>query len=110
MRASDQLKDLYARISFLRMATPRIPRDRFFRGGAGSFVLRDGELVPGTAAKDKRCSPAATPLHCRSASNVCCPQATASPQALRPEQKLLAQHRFCVVTCHENNCQVQHKF
>ena len=57
MRASDQLKDLYARISFLRMATPRIPRDRFFRGGAGSFVLRDGELVPGTAAKDKRYSP-----------------------------------------------------
>ena len=57
VRASDQLKDLYARISFLRMATPRIPRDRFFRGGAGSFVLRDGELVPGAAAKDKRCSP-----------------------------------------------------
>ena len=57
MRASDQLKYLYARISFLRMATPRIPRDRFFRGGAGSFVLRDGELVPGTAAKDKRYSP-----------------------------------------------------
>ena len=56
VRASDQLKELYARISFLRMATPRIPRDRFFRGGAGSFVLRDGELVPGSAAKDKRCS------------------------------------------------------
>ena len=57
MRASDQLKELYARISFLRMATPRIPRDRFFRGGAGSFVLRDGELVPGAAVKAKRCSP-----------------------------------------------------
>ena len=57
VRASDQLKELYARISFLRMATPRIPRDRFFRGGAGSFVLRDGELVPGAAVKAKRCSP-----------------------------------------------------
>lgn len=56
LRASDQLKDLYARISFLRMATPRMPRDRFFRGGAGSFVLRDGELVAGAARKESRCA------------------------------------------------------
>jgi hypothetical protein len=38
------LKELVARISFLSITTPRPVGERI---GAGSFVLRDGELVPG---------------------------------------------------------------
>ncbi len=57
VQASDHLKELYARISFLRMTTPRLPRDRHFRGGAGTFIVRDGALVPGEARKESRCRP-----------------------------------------------------
>eukprot|EP00775_Hariotina_reticulata_P010058 gene10058-10213_t len=39
------LKELIARISFLRITTPRPVGERI---GAGSYVLRDGELVSGT--------------------------------------------------------------
>ena len=56
VQASDHLKELYARISFLRMTTPRLPRDRHFRG-AGTFIVRDGALVPGEARKESRCRP-----------------------------------------------------
>lgn len=44
MKASDMHKDLVARISFLKIATPRLPGDKS-RIGAGTFVLRDGSLV-----------------------------------------------------------------
>lgn len=38
------LKNLVARISFLRITTPRRPGEPL---GGGSYVLRDGELVEG---------------------------------------------------------------
>lgn len=38
------LKDLVARISFLRITTPRRPGEPL---GGGTYVLRDGELVEG---------------------------------------------------------------
>jgi hypothetical protein len=48
VEASDKLKELVARISFLRIMTPRRPGEKS-RIGAGTFVLRDGELVEGKA-------------------------------------------------------------
>ena len=46
MAASDQLKQMVARISFLRAVTPRVPGEASATG-AGHWVLRDGELVEG---------------------------------------------------------------
>lgn len=82
LKASDMLKDLVARVSFLRMATPKTYRDRcvhpgrlallsgcyhlskcnqqFFavcrrtRHGAETYVLRDGQLVEGQGVVDSR--------------------------------------------------------
>lgn len=45
-RQSDLFKQLAAKISFLRMVTPKRPGETSSIG-AGHFVLRDGELVPG---------------------------------------------------------------
>lgn len=44
---SDHFKELAAKISFLKMVTPRLPGDASSIG-AGHWVLRRGELVPGT--------------------------------------------------------------
>lgn len=43
------LKELVARISFLRITTPRRPGETL---GSGTYVLRDGQLVEG-AGEDK---------------------------------------------------------
>lgn len=42
----DLFKDLVAKISFLRMVTPRKPGETSTLG-TGNFVLRNGELVQG---------------------------------------------------------------
>ncbi|KAK9814462.1 hypothetical protein WJX72_006315 [[Myrmecia] bisecta] len=52
-QASEQLKELVAKISFLRISTPRQPGDRRSCLG-GTFVLRGGELVPGEAVRASR--------------------------------------------------------
>ncbi|BDA43734.1 hypothetical protein COCOBI_04-7490 [Coccomyxa sp. Obi] len=54
LKASDMLKDLVARVSFLRMATPKTYRDRRTRHGAETYVLRDGQLVEGRGVADSR--------------------------------------------------------
>lgn len=55
-KASDYLKDMVSRISYLRMITPRRQGDRErFKCSSGCYVLRDGELVEGSAeSKGKR--------------------------------------------------------
>lgn len=55
VEASDKLKQLYARIAYLRTITPRRPGDGE-QLGAGRFVLRDGRLVPSDLRPDSRCS------------------------------------------------------
>lgn len=44
--ASDYLKEMVTRISFLRVVTPRVAGDAS-RTGAGHWVMRDGQLVEG---------------------------------------------------------------
>lgn len=52
----DALKQLASRIGFLRITTPRPPGEGL-SGGGGTFVLRDGRLVPGAGAdKGSRCA------------------------------------------------------
>mmetsp|Transcript_10766 Transcript_10766/g.32302 ORF Transcript_10766/g.32302 Transcript_10766/m.32302 type:complete len:138 (+) Transcript_10766:286-699(+) len=53
VEASDKLKHLYARIAYLRTATPRRAGDER-RVGAGVFVLREGELVKSDARPNSR--------------------------------------------------------
>jgi len=48
-RQLELFKDLCAKISYLRVVTPRTPGVTSSIG-AGHYVLRDGELVPGTGA------------------------------------------------------------
>jgi hypothetical protein len=49
-----QLKQLVARISFLRITTPRPPGEAL---GGGTYVLRDGQLVQGGGQdKGTRCA------------------------------------------------------
>lgn len=51
------LKELVARISFLRITTPRPAGEPI---GGGSYVMRDGELVQGAGEeKGARCVPGA---------------------------------------------------
>lgn len=49
VRQADLLKELVAKISFLRVITPRIPGEKS-AVGAGHWVLRNGELVEGEGA------------------------------------------------------------
>lgn len=62
-KASDHLKLLVSKASYLRMITPRVRGDRDrFNIASGSFVLRDGELVQvEPESKGKRCD-----IHTRS--------------------------------------------
>ena len=53
VEASDKLKQLYARIGYLRTITPRRPGDAEHLG-AGRYVLRDGQLVPTDARPESR--------------------------------------------------------
>ena len=53
VEASDKLKQLCARIGYLRTITPRQPGDAE-RLGSGHYVLRDGELVPSDARPESR--------------------------------------------------------
>lgn len=53
--ASDKLKQLYARISYLKTVTPRQAGDSA-RLGSGRYVLRDGELVPSDTRPESRYS------------------------------------------------------
>ena len=50
--ASDMHKKLVGRIGYLRMSTPRQPGDRHSK--AGTYVLRNGELVEGEAISESR--------------------------------------------------------
>lgn len=48
MRASDLMKEMVAKISYLKSITPRYPGDATrLRLGSGHWVMRDGELVEG---------------------------------------------------------------
>lgn len=48
------LREMYEQISFLRIVTPRRPRDRR-NDGSVTYVIRDGELVEGSGdVKGKR--------------------------------------------------------
>jgi hypothetical protein len=53
VEASDKLKQLYARIGYLRTITPRQPGDAECLG-SGHYVLRDGELVPSDVRPESR--------------------------------------------------------
>ena len=53
VEASDKLKQLYARIGYLRTITPRQPGDSSCVA-AGTYVLRDGQLVPSMARPESR--------------------------------------------------------
>lgn len=46
VKQSDMLKEMVAKISFLRVITPRVPGDKSATG-AGHWVMRNGELVQG---------------------------------------------------------------
>ncbi len=70
-RQSDLFKQLAAKISFLRMVTPKRSGETSSIG-AGHYVLRDGELVPGVgrsvgtrrvpSRRFAPCPPVSTPL------------------------------------------------
>lgn len=48
MRASDLMKEMVAKISYLKTITPRMPGDgQRLRLGSGHWVMRDGKLVEG---------------------------------------------------------------
>lgn len=48
MKASDLMKEMVAKISYLRSITPRQPGDASrLRLGSGHWVMRDGKLVEG---------------------------------------------------------------
>lgn len=49
MKATDMLKELLARIGFLRIRTPRLPGDLARFNMAGRYVVRDGAVVQGEA-------------------------------------------------------------
>lgn len=50
------LREMYEQISFLRVVTPRRPRDRLRGNGSVTYVMRDGKLVEGSGnLKGKRC-------------------------------------------------------
>jgi hypothetical protein len=54
MKASDQLKELIAKTSFLQMVTPRQLGDRRSRNLSAQFIIRDGQLLEGEAdAREK---------------------------------------------------------
>lgn len=53
-RQQDLFKQLAARVSFLRVVTPRRP-SQVSALGSGTFVLRGGELVEGSGAAAARC-------------------------------------------------------
>lgn len=56
LAASDMLREMYEHISFLRVITPRRPRDRLLATGSVTYVVRDGDLVEGVGdVKGKRC-------------------------------------------------------
>ena len=52
--ASDQLKALVARVSYLRMTTPHHRLPSRSRLGHSHYVFRDGELVEGRAEADTK--------------------------------------------------------
>ena len=64
MVVSDLLKRMVARVTLLRMTTPRGPRDRRSRIGVEHFVMRDGVLQPGAGRADSRCGRGADELWC----------------------------------------------
>lgn len=47
VKQTDLLKQMVARIGFLRMITPKAPGEQSSIG-TGRYVLRNGELVPGS--------------------------------------------------------------
>lgn len=49
IKASDQLKELVANISFLQMTTPREVGDRRSRDQSAQYIVRGGQLVEGEA-------------------------------------------------------------
>lgn len=58
LAATDMLREMYEQISFLRVVTPRSPRDRRHIVGSSTYVVRDGELVEGIGnVKGKRYVP-----------------------------------------------------
>ncbi len=54
-KVSDLLKQMAAKISYLRVITPRTPGERASHIGAGHYVMRDGHLVEGEGRSSSRC-------------------------------------------------------
>jgi hypothetical protein len=56
VKQSDFLKEMVAKISFLRVITPRVPGEKSATGG-GHWVMRNGKLVEGEGAlAGQRCA------------------------------------------------------
>ncbi|CAK0779791.1 hypothetical protein CVIRNUC_004853 [Coccomyxa viridis] len=54
VKQTDLLKELVAKVSFLRMTTPKTYRDRRTRHGSVTLVMRDGALVEGQGTSESR--------------------------------------------------------
>eukprot|EP00884_Botryococcus_braunii_P016753 jgi/Botrbrau1/3761/Bobra.0363s0038.1 len=54
MKASEQLKELIAKTSFLRMMTPRQVGDRRSRSQSAHYIVKDGQLMEGEAEEREK--------------------------------------------------------